>query len=52
MEKVGVVGAGVMGRGVAQSLAQSGIITFLVDVSDDILEVARDDIYNISFLRD
>lgn len=43
---VGVVGAGVMGRGVAQSLAQTGHSVVLVDVADDILESARADIKN------
>jgi len=46
MGKIGVVGAGVMGRGVAQSLAQSGFDTTLVDISDDILESAKEEIYN------
>lgn len=34
----GVVGAGVIGRGVAQSLAMAGHRVVLVDVSDDVLE--------------
>lgn len=46
MVKVGVVGAGVMGRGVAQSIAQSGNLVVLLDVSQDILEGAREEIYN------
>lgn len=46
MEKIGVIGAGVMGRGVAQNLAQSGLDTILVDLSEDILEAAREEIYN------
>lgn len=45
-EIVGVVGAGVMGAGVAQSLAQSGHRVVLVDVSDAILERARREIRN------
>lgn len=46
MEKIGVVGAGVMGRGVAQNLAQSGLDTVLVDLSDKVLESAKEEIYN------
>lgn len=38
---VGVVGAGVMGVGVAQSLAQAGHRVLLLDVSDAVLERAR-----------
>jgi len=46
MEKIGVIGAGVMGRGVAQNLAQSGFDTVLVDLSEEILEAAKEEIYN------
>lgn len=46
----GVIGAGVMGAGVAQNLAQIGKEVILVDVSDDILEKAKNTIYqNIRF---
>jgi 3-hydroxybutyryl-CoA dehydrogenase len=38
---VGVVGAGVMGAGVAQSLAQYGHQVILVDISDQVLENAK-----------
>ncbi len=41
---VGVVGAGVMGRGVSQALAQTGHSVILLDVSQDILEHAKDEI--------
>lgn len=41
IETVGVVGAGVMGVGVAQNLAQTGHRVVLIDVSDEILERAR-----------
>jgi len=38
---VGVVGAGVMGRGVAHALAQAGFAVSLVDVSDEVLSSAK-----------
>nr|CCE88386.1 hydroxyacyl-CoA dehydrogenase [Sorangium cellulosum] len=41
---VGVIGAGVMGVGVAQNLAQTGHRVVLVDVSDPVLERARQEI--------
>ncbi len=41
LEVVGVVGAGVMGSGVAQSLVESGHRVVLVDVADERLESAR-----------
>jgi 3-hydroxybutyryl-CoA dehydrogenase len=44
MQRVGVVGAGVMGVGVAQSLAQYGNDVILVDVSDAILSRAQEQI--------
>jgi 3-hydroxybutyryl-CoA dehydrogenase len=44
IQVVGVVGAGVMGRGVAQSLAQTGHRVILVDVSDAILAQAKQEI--------
>ena len=44
IRKVGVVGAGVMGIGLGQSLAQTGHEAILVDVSDAILERARGEI--------
>ncbi|WXB00357.1 3-hydroxyacyl-CoA dehydrogenase NAD-binding domain-containing protein [Pendulispora brunnea] len=43
---VGVVGAGVMGVGVAQDLAQTGHHVVLVDISDQVLERARKEIRN------
>lgn len=46
MKKIGVIGAGVMGRGVAQSFAQSGYSVILLDVSESILDKAREEIYN------
>ncbi len=49
---VGVVGSGVMGVGVAQNLAQSGYKVILLDVSDEILKHARDEITkNVRFSR-
>ncbi len=44
MQKIGVIGAGVMGSGVSQSLAQSKYHVVLVDISDDALQHAKDDI--------
>jgi 3-hydroxybutyryl-CoA dehydrogenase len=44
IQVVGVVGAGVMGRGVAQSLAQTGHRVILVDLEDDILSHAGQEI--------
>jgi len=44
IRKVGVVGAGVMGVGVGQSLAQTGHEAVLVDVSEEIMERAREEI--------
>jgi len=41
IKAVGVIGAGVMGRGLSQDLAQKGFQVILVDVSKDILERAR-----------
>ncbi len=40
IQAVGVVGAGVMGRGVAQSLAQTGHHVVLLDISDEVLAKA------------
>jgi len=39
--RVGVVGAGTMGNGIAQAFAQSGIAVTLVDASEAALEKAR-----------
>lgn len=48
--KVGVIGAGVMGKGVAQSLAQSRHNVVLIDVSDEVLDQARTALFtNIRF---
>ena len=44
VEVVGVVGAGVMGRGVAQSLAQTGHRVLLLDISKTILDAAKSEI--------
>jgi 3-hydroxybutyryl-CoA dehydrogenase len=44
IEHVGVIGAGVMGVGVAQNLAQTRHHVMLVDVSDKILQKARAEI--------
>ncbi len=46
IQVVGVVGAGVMGVGVSQNLAQTGHQVILLDVSEDILEHAKQQIRN------
>ncbi|NEO98546.1 MAG: NAD-binding protein [Symploca sp. SIO2E9] len=46
IQVVGVVGAGVMGIGVSQNLAQTGHQVILVDVSEEILDHARQEIRN------
>ncbi|MGB8130257.1 MAG: 3-hydroxyacyl-CoA dehydrogenase NAD-binding domain-containing protein [Candidatus Angelobacter sp.] len=52
LETIGVIGAGVMGVGLAHALAQSGLNTLLIDVSDSILESAVGQIRNnIRFQR-
>jgi 3-hydroxybutyryl-CoA dehydrogenase len=52
LETIGVIGAGVMGVGLAHALAQSGFRTLLIDVSDSILESALGQIRNnIRFQR-
>jgi 3-hydroxybutyryl-CoA dehydrogenase len=49
---VGVIGAGVMGIGVTQSLAQTHHQVILIDVLDEILERAKSEIYkNVRFGR-
>lgn len=48
--RVGVVGAGVMGAGLSQNLAQTGHDVVLVDIRLDILERARTDIaHNLKY---
>ncbi|MBF0165425.1 MAG: 3-hydroxybutyryl-CoA dehydrogenase [Magnetococcales bacterium] len=46
IQTAGVVGAGVMGVGVAQNLAQCGMDVVLVDISEAVLERARNEIGN------
>ncbi len=47
---VGLIGAGVMGRGLAQNLAQTGHQVILLDISEEILEQAEEEIKkNIRF---
>lgn len=45
MKKIGVIGAGVMGRGVAQDLAQTQHEVVLMDISKSILDSAKKEIY-------
>jgi 3-hydroxyacyl-CoA dehydrogenase-like protein len=52
IEHVGVIGAGVMGVGVAQNLAQTRHHVVLVDVSDQVLQQARAEFQkNMRFAR-
>ena len=44
IQTVGVIGAGVMGVGVAHNLAQTGYNVILVDIADDILAHAKEEI--------
>lgn len=46
IKTVGVVGAGVMGIGVAQNLAQTDHQVILIDTSEDILDKAKQEIRN------
>jgi 3-hydroxybutyryl-CoA dehydrogenase len=46
MKIIGIIGAGVMGRGVAQSLAQSDYQVILVDITEEILKDASAEIFN------
>lgn len=46
LETIGVIGAGVMGVGLAQALAQCGLRTLLIDISNSILESALGQIRN------
>ena len=49
---IGVIGAGVMGMGLAQALAQAGLRTLLIDVSDSILSTAMEKVKdNLRFQR-
>lgn len=41
---IGVVGAGVMGSGLAQNLAQSGFNVVLIDISDEVLQKSEETI--------
>lgn len=52
IKKVGVIGAGIMGRGVAQNLAEHGYQVILIDLNDDLLNKAKTTIRkNIRFAR-
>ena len=41
---IGVIGAGIMGSGIAQTLAQSGYSAVCCDVSDEVIERARESV--------
>jgi len=52
LKTIGVIGAGVMGTGLAQALAQAGLRTVLIDVSDSILSAAMEKVKdNLRFQR-
>ena len=42
--KIGVIGAGVMGRGIAQVSAMGGHDVILFDINSDVLDVAESNI--------
>jgi enoyl-CoA hydratase/3-hydroxyacyl-CoA dehydrogenase len=44
LEKIGIVGAGTMGGGIAQKIAQEGCRVVLSDMSDDLLNKSTDNI--------
>lgn len=46
IQQVGVIGAGVMGCGVAQVIAQNGMSVILVDIDEQKLAAAKDTIFN------
>lgn len=48
MRQIGVIGAGIMGTGVAQVLAQNGYEVILIDISQDILDHANASIIRMS----
>lgn len=51
MRKIGIVGAGTMGRGVAEVFASNCYEVILVDCSDTALNQAKKEIYNIMRFR-
>jgi 3-hydroxybutyryl-CoA dehydrogenase len=46
LKTIGVIGAGVIGTGLAQAVAQAGLRTLLIDTSDAILSAAKSKIQN------
>jgi 3-hydroxybutyryl-CoA dehydrogenase len=51
IRRVGVIGAGVMGQGVAQSLAHSGHQVVLIDVGQEVLDQAKERIIQSSRMQ-
>lgn len=51
MRTIGIIGAGTMGCGVAQTIAEYGYQSVLLDISQEALDKARKNIYNISRFR-
>lgn len=46
IRKVGIIGAGVMGQGIAQNLSASNFEVILLDISDEILDQSRQSMLN------
>ncbi|MGG3526859.1 3-hydroxybutyryl-CoA dehydrogenase [Bacillus pseudomycoides] len=46
MSNIGVIGAGIMGSGVAHALAKAGYKVILIDISEDILNLSKERISN------
>ena len=44
IQKIGIIGAGVMGSGIAQKIAQEGIQVVMVDVEDRFVQKGIDNI--------
>lgn len=46
IKQVAVIGAGIMGRGVAEALAVAGIAVILIDREEDVLQQSREQLRN------
>ena len=47
IEKIGVIGAGNMGSGIVQKIAQEGISVVMVDIKDEFVQRGMDTIRNL-----